>query len=88
MDFCEKRGQILPPKCCRYHKVLDGVCDLSAFLLTLFIEDILQAVAIEESGCYIGISEMNAQAYADDFVKLFLNVSRTSKTFGKILDFF
>ena len=41
---------------------------LSAFLFSLYIEDILQAVANEESGCYIGIRKINVQAYADDIV--------------------
>ena len=41
---------------------------LSAFLFSLYVEDILHAVINEESGCYIGIRKINIQAYAADIV--------------------
>ena len=57
---------------------------LSTFLFSLYIENILQAMANEESGCYIGIRKINVPAYVYDIVIYF----QTSAGLEKLLEKF
>ena len=41
---------------------------LSAHLFSIYIDEILKELLKEDYGCYLGLTKMNSQAYADDFV--------------------
>ena len=41
---------------------------LSALLFNIYVDSILQEMLRQDHGCFLGITKINSQAYADDFV--------------------